>query len=297
MKVIVTGGRGFIGSHFVEEVLKRGWKVYDIDKITYAAHKKLPWDNHPNYELIQQDIATITSIPNCDYIFNFAAESHVDNSIRDTEPFIHSNILGVYNLLQLVRGKPGYERPTFVQISTDEVYGDRTSGASEEGDPLNPSNPYSATKASAEMLVLSYARTYNINYLITRSANNYGSRQYKEKLIPKCIESVQRNKKIPVHGDGTYIRDWTYVKDNIKAILKIIDGGYKNDIFNIASQNHLTNLEVISTILSWYKKERDSSISFVENRWGQDTRYSVNTQKISNIGWEPLYPSGIVDFR
>lgn len=297
MKIIVTGGRGFIGSHFVEEVLQRGWEVYDIDKMTYAANEKLPWDDHPNYKWVKKDITTLKSIPNCDYIFNFAAESHVDNSIRDTEPFIHSNILGVHNLLQLVRGKPEYERPTFVQISTDEVYGDKVRGASKERDSLNPSNPYSATKASAEMLLLSYARTYGIEYLITRSSNNYGARQYKEKLIPKCIDSIKRGKKIPVHGNGTYVRDWTYVKDNIKGILKIIDGGYTNDIFNIASQNHLTNLEVISKILSWYNKERDSSITYVENRWGQDTRYSVNTQKISNIGWEPLHPSGIVDFR
>jgi len=292
MRIVVTGGRGFIGSHFVEECLKKGWKIIDFDCMTYAAHEELPWDDHKNYKLIKKDIVTLKNLPKCDYVVNFAAESHVDNSIRDTEPFIHSNILGVHNLLQLVRGKQKHDRPLFFQISTDEVYGDILEGSFKETDILKPSNPYSATKASAEMLVLAYARTYQLDYLITRSGNNYGTRQYEEKLIPKCIDSIKRNKKIPIHGDGSYIRDWTHVKDNISGLIHLIEGGYKNQIFNIAAQNHLTNLEVVDIILGWYDKDREM-IEFVPNRWGQDTRYSINTDKILDTGWQPVRLNGI----
>ena len=292
MKFVVTGGRGFIGSHFVEEALNRGDKVIDIDKMTYAASEVLPWDSNPNYTLIKEDISEIDHIPSCDVIINFAAESHVDNSIRDTDPFVKSNILGVHNLLELVRGKPKYNRPLFLHISTDEVYGDRLIGSFTEKDKLSPSNPYSATKAAAEMLVLSYARTYGINYIITRSANNYGPRQYEEKLIPKCIDSLNRGKKIPIHGDGSYIRDWTYVKDNINGLLCIIDAQVKNEIFNIAAENHLTNLEVVDEVLSWHNKDRDQ-LQFVENRWGQDLRYSISSKKLRDLGWEPEHKHGI----
>jgi len=296
MKFVVTGGRGFIGSHFVEEVLKNGNQVVDIDKMTYAASENLPWDLNPNYTLIREDISKIKHIPNCDVLVNFAAESHVDNSIRDTDPFIHSNILGVHNLLELIRGKPEYNRPLFFHISTDEVYGDKVRGSFNERDKLNPSNPYSATKASAEMLVLSYARTYGLKYIITRSANNYGPRQYEEKLIPKCINSIENEKKIPVHGDGSYVRDWTYVKDNISGIMCIINSKVKNKIFNIASENHMTNLEVIDEVLSWYEKDRNL-IQFVENRWGQDLRYSIDSTKLRKLGWEPKYKKGIFKWK
>ena len=180
----------------------------------------------------------------------------------------------------------------FFQISTDEVYGDIEQGSFVETDTLKPSNPYSATKASAEMLVLSYARTYGLEYIITRSGNNYGSRQYEEKLIPKCIESITNNKKIPIHGDGSYVRDWTHVKDNVSALIHLIEGGYKNQVFNIAAQNHLTNLEVVDIILGWYGKDREM-IEFVPNRWGQDTRYSINTDKILETGWKPIRLGGI----
>jgi dTDP-glucose 4,6-dehydratase len=292
MKIIVTGGRGFIGSHFVEEALKKNWSIIDIDKMTYAANKSLPWDNHPNYTLIKADISEINHIPSCDIIVNFAAESHVDNSIKSSDIFVKSNIIGVHNLLELVRGKPEYDRPLFFHISTDEVYGDRTEGRFTEEDRLNPSNPYSATKAAAEMLVLSYSRTYGINYLITRSSNNYGERQYEEKLIPKCIQCVQNNKLIPIHGDGSYVRDWTYVKDNVDAVITLINAKIKNTIFNIAAENYMTNLEVAKNVLSWYDKDQDS-IKFVENRWGQDVRYAVDSSKLRSLGWTPKYENGL----
>ena len=292
MKFIVTGGRGFIGSHFVEAALERNIAIIDIDKMGYASHKTLPWDSDKNYTLIQEDISELKHLPSCDVIVNFAAESHVDNSIRDTSPFVKSNILGVHNLLELVRGKPEYDRPLFFQISTDEVYGDRLEGSFTEEDKLTPSNPYSATKAAAEMLVLSYYRTFGLEYIITRSANNYGPRQYEEKLIPKCLSSLQNGKQVPVHGDGSYVRDWTYVKDNVEALFHIIESGIKNQIYNIAAENHMTNLEVVDTILKWSNKDRQS-VKFVNNRWGQDLRYSVSAKKIRKTGWEPEHSKGI----
>lgn len=292
MRLLVTGGRGFIGSHFVQSALKKGWIVLDIDKMGYAANKILPWDNHPNYSLIKQDISETQHIPACDILINFAAESHVDNSIKSSTEFIKSNILGVHNLLELIRGKPEYERPLFFQISTDEVYGDRLDGKFVETDKLTPSNPYSATKAAAEMLVLSYNRTYGLDYLITRTSNNYGERQFEEKLIPKCIKCIKDNKKIPIHGDGTYVRDWTYVEDNVSALMLLIEKNIKNNIFNIASENYMTNLEVANTILKWHNKEKNM-LKFVQNRWGQDIRYAVNSSKIRDLGWIPQHIEGI----
>jgi len=293
MKLLVTGGRGFIGSHFVEEALTRGHTVIDVDCMSYAASKKLPWDSNENYTLLIEDISQLKHLPSCDIIVNFAAESHVDNSIRETDPFIKSNILGVHNLLELIRGKRSYDRPLFVQISTDEVYGDQTSSCFQETDKLCPSNPYSASKAAAEMLVLSYGRTYGIEYQITRSANNYGERQYKEKLIPRCIDSIHNNKKIPVHGDGSYIRDWTYVKDNVDGVFAVIESGQKNDIYNIAAENHMVNLDVVKQVLCWFEKKPEDYIQFVENRWGQDLKYSISSDKLKGLGWKPKYNNGI----
>jgi dTDP-glucose 4,6-dehydratase len=297
MKLIVTGGRGFIGSHFVEEALSLGHEIIDIDKMTYAASKTLPWDNHANYTLIKSDICEITHLPTCDVIVNFAAESHVDNSINSQEVFLHSNVMGVHNLLNLLRGKV-YERPLFVHISTDEVYGDHDQITFTELDKLNPSNPYAATKAAAEMLVLACARTYGIEYLISRSSNNYGARQYEEKLIPRCIHSAKNKVKMPIHGDGSYVRDWIYVKDNVRGILKMINSGVRNEIFNLSAGNQLTNLEVVKTVLSWYGKEmNENTIKFVENRLGQDVRYSIDSTKARRVlGWEPKYVSGLHKF-
>ncbi len=247
--IVVTGGRGFIGSHFVESALTKGHKVIDIDKMTYASNHKLPWDDHKNYTLIKQDICNLGHLPSCDMVVNLAAESHVDNSIVDTTPFIRSNFLGVHRLLELIRKKDTSNRPIFYQVSTDEVYGDILEGSFKEQDRLNPSNPYSAAKAAAEMLVLSYNRTYGIEYIITRSANNYGPRQYHEKLIPKSIYCLSNNEKIPLHGNGSYIRDWIFVEDNVAGMWKVINSNVKNEIYNISANNHMTNLKVVSNIL------------------------------------------------
>jgi dTDP-glucose 4,6-dehydratase len=296
MRYVVTGGRGFIGSHFVEKVLDLGHSVIDIDKVTYAASKKLPWDDHPNYMHEKKDICDLDHIPPCDYLVNFAAESHVDNSIHESKVFLKSNTTGVHNILELLRGK-AYERPLFVHISTDEVYGDTLSGTFSENDKLNPSNPYAASKAAAEMFVMSHGRTYGIDFVITRSGNNYGERQYIEKLIANTIDCMQNGRKIPIHGDGMYIRDWIYVKDNVNAILKIIESGNINDIYNIASHNEMTNLDVVKTVVSWFTDQSyENFINFVPNRLGQDIRYSICNKKVKNLGWEPTQKTGIKRF-
>ena len=180
-----------------------------------------------------------------------------------------------------------------MQISADEVYGDLLSGEFTEKDTLKPSNPYSATKVAAEALVLAYHRTYGIDYLITRSSNNYGERQYEEKLIPKTIKCIQEGKKIPIHGDGSYVRDWIYVTDNAEAILTLIEKQIKNDTYNIGSGNRIQNIDVVKEILSWYDADPLNYIQFVPNRWGQDLRYALNTNKINSIGWTPKHPTGI----
>jgi dTDP-glucose 4,6-dehydratase len=293
MKIITTGGRGFIGSHFIENVLSKGHTVLDIDFMGYCANTILPFDNNPNYKHLKEDICNIKHLPLCDVVVNFAAETHVDNSINDTFPFVHSNIMGVHNLLEIIRGKNEYERPLFVQISTDEVYGDREDGEFKETDVLTPSNPYSATKVAAEALVLAYHRTYGIKYLITRSSNNYGERQYEEKLIPRSIKCIQEGKKIPIHGDGSYVRDWIYVKDNADGIFALIEKGIINDTFNVGSGNRIKNLDVVREITNWFNVNFETSIQFVPNRWGQDVRYALNTDKINNAGWKPKYSQGI----
>lgn len=292
MKIIVTGGRGFIGSHFVELCLSNGHSVIDIDFMGYCSNKNLPFDKNLNYTHLNEDIFKIKHLPSCDIIVNFAAETHVDNSINDTTPFVHSNILGVHNLLEIIKGKPEYERPLFVQISTDEVYGDILEGEFSETDILKPSNPYSATKAAAEMLVMSYNRTYGINYIITRSSNNYGERQYEEKLIPKSITYLKTGKKIPLQGDGSYIRDWIYVKDNVEAIYHVIMHGNKNETYNIGARNRMKNIEVVTQIIEWMNKDLNS-ITFVPNRWGQDLRYALNIDKLLSLGWTPKHSKGI----
>jgi dTDP-glucose 4,6-dehydratase len=288
MIYLVTGGRGFIGSHFVEKVLNEGHHVIDIDKMTYASNSKLDWDNHPKYKHIKADICDIDHLPACDIIVNFAAESHVDNSIESPKIFLRSNTDGVFNLLSLLRAKV-YQKPLFVHISTDEVYGDINEGEKTEDSILNPSNPYSATKAAAEMLILAYARTFGINYQIVRSTNNYGPRQYPEKLIPRIIHSLDTDQQIPIHGDGTYVRDWLYVKDNVAAIHKICHAKTLNEFWNVSAYNYMTNLEVVQKICEWRGiSDYVNHINFVENRLGQDYRYSISSKKLrQELDWQP----------
>jgi dTDP-glucose 4,6-dehydratase len=294
--ILVTGGRGFIGSHFVEKCLNLGHIIIDIDKMTYASNQSLPWDNNIDYKLITEDISTLKHIPPCDLIVNFAAESHVDNSIESPKTFFESNTRGVFNILELLRGKI-YQRPMFVHISTDEVYGDIRDLWFTENDKVNPGNPYSASKAAAEMFIFAYNKTYKIDYLITRSSNNYGERQYSEKLIPQIIHSIKHQNKIPLHGDGTYIRDWIYVKDNVNAIYHAIVNSKKNEIYNISANNHLTNLQVTEQVCSWFGIDNyQDHIEYIPNRLGQDIRYSLSNEKITKLGWKPKHSQGLYKF-
>lgn len=298
MRIMVTGGRGFIGSHFVEKALgfNNVSSVIDYDCMTYAASKSLPHDYNPKYEHVNQRLEDIKRLPpNIDYIVNFAAESHVDNSIASPSIFVESNICGVYNLLELVRGKV-YSRPQLIQISTDEVYGDADDGDNHfnENHKLTPSNPYAGSKASAEMMIMSYGRTFGIDYKITRSTNNYGPRQYPEKLIPKCIDSIQSGKKIPLHGNGSYVRDWIHVKDNVDGIWYVLEYGKNRSVYNISGDNPLSNVEVVKEVCSWFGiEDYESHVEFVENRLGQDARYSINSGKAQDLGWSRKHGKGL----
>lgn len=303
-RIIVTGGRGFVGSFFVQEALQRGYDVVDIDKMTYAASPSLPWDNHPNYTWIKQDINDIEYLPICRFICHFCAESHVCNSLVASEIFMHSNVMGTHHLLELLRGKK-HATPTLIAISTDEVYGSKSNSCEEpfiENSPLNPSNPYAGSKAASEQLVISYHNTYEIPYVITRSSNNYGSRQYEEKLVPRCLYELQNENKIPLHGDATYKRDWLYVKDNVNGIFSIIDNidTCINQTFNIGANNHLDNLEVAKTIVEWIHGEDEpleNHIEFIPNRLGQDNFYHICTDKLKRFtGWEAQYTDGLHKF-
>lgn len=274
MRVIVTGGCGFIGSSFVHLLREKNIDYLVVDSLTYAADRK----NLPNgSELLIKDICDVTAddLGEFDYIVNFAAESHVDNSIKDGKPFLRSNIEGTYNLLEIARRNESLQR--FVQISTDEVYGDLDKldiESSFEQNFLYPSSYYSATKASADMLVYSCAHTFGIPYIITRTCNNFGDRQHHEKFIPKIITSIQEDKPIPVYGDGKQIREWIWVEDNVKHILKSMLY-FDDGVYNIGSGDTLQNIDIISHIALLLGKA--PKYEFVEDRKGHDRRYTLDT--------------------
>ena len=288
---IVTGGLGFIGSHFIDEILSKGHKVINYDKETYAAHTNLEFSG--NYEQIKIDISDIKSLPYCDFIVNFAAESHVDNSIDDSFSFVKSNILGVYNILELLKNKKidsllsawEYTYPLFLQISTDEVFGDIEEGFFEEESVHTPSNPYSATKSAAEQLVIAWARTFGIPFLLTRSTNNYGFRQNSEKLIPRAITDIIKGAKIPIHGDGSYVRNWIHVEDNISALLKIIDLGIINESYHIASDEEYSVKQIVEMICQEMKVVYGEVTDTSLDRSGADVRYALDCEKLKKLGW------------
>lgn len=285
--IMVTGGLGFIGSHFVELALKSGYEVINVDKMTYAIREDLEFEKDQNYRLIKKDINDLKELPsNVSHIVNFAAESHVDNSIIGTFPFFKSNVQGVYKLLELVRKSEPVKRPVFIQISTDEVYGDILQGSFQETDRLMPSNPYSATKAAADQLVLGWSRTYGLKYRIVRSSNNYGFGQRAEKLIPKTMKNALKGVKTGLHGSGQYKREWTFVGDNCQAIMLVLEKGADGEIYNVSSGEELTNLEVVKTVLRIMGKPEDF-FEFVNDRPGQDVRYSVDSSKVRALGWKP----------
>lgn len=291
--LLVTGGAGFIGSCFIRHELKKhpDYKIINLDALTYCGNIENLKDieNNPNYTFIHGNICdkklVRELIAGSDCVINFAAESHVDNSIKHPEIFIETNIQGTLNLLQASK-ELGIER--FLQISTDEVYGSLgKTGYFYETTPLAPNSPYSASKASADLLVRAYRETYGLPTLNTRCSNNYGPYQYPEKLIPFFISQLLKGEKVPVYGDGLNVRDWLYVYDHCEAIDVVLHKGKVGEIYNIGGHNEKTNLEITRLILEAMGKD-ESSIQYVEDRLGHDRRYAISNDKItSELGWEP----------
>ena len=295
MKIItITGCLGLIGSYVTRKCLLKGWQVYGIDKCTYAANLDLidEFKQFNNFKFVNEDIATIKYIPDCDYVINIAAESHVGNSIIESSDFIHSNIVGVKNLLDIIRRKPKNidSQPVFFHFSTDEVYGDIVEGHHTEKDILKPSNPYSASKASADMLVLAWARTYDVNYIILRPTNNYGKGQYPEKLIPVAVKMLQREKKIRLHDRGEPVRNWLHADDTAEAVITIIESGCRDEVYNVAGGFEQKNKDTVKKIVRHYFDDERNYLKYVDlgyKREGQDVRYSLNDDKLRSLGWSP----------
>jgi dTDP-glucose 4,6-dehydratase len=296
MKVVyVTGCLGFIGSYVTRECLRKGWYVKGVDKMTYAANKNLlaEFSEYSNFSFVNCDINDLKFLYDCDYVINTAAETHVGNSISNSDDFVHSNINGVHNLLELIRNHRGENtsKPILVHFSTDEVYGDIEEGEHIETDLLKPSNPYSATKAAADMLVTAWGRTYKLPYIIIRPTNNYGIGQYVEKLIPKACKYLKLGKKIPLHNNGTPIRNWLHASDTAQAVITIIESGVQNEIYNICGGFEQSNLDTIKKVLILHKGSTDIDIeSYIDltlKRQGQDVRYALNDNKLRALGWTP----------
>jgi dTDP-glucose 4,6-dehydratase len=294
MRFLVTGGAGFIGANYVRKLVDGSFhgasEITVLDKLTYAGNLK-NLDSIPSdaFRFVQADICDQSAISDfirdVDVIVNFAAESHVDRSINNPGDFIETNIKGVQTLLNEMKN---YNDKTFIQISTDEVYGSINEGSWSETSPLLPNSPYSASKAAAEMILRSYFKTYGLDIRITRSSNNYGPYQHPEKLIPLVITNILRNKKIPVYGEGTNVRDWLHVDDNCESIHEVILRGKPGEIYNIGGGNELSNIELIRKILNSFQKCEQGNIDFVVDRKGHDLRYSISTDKISTeIGISP----------
>ena len=295
MKLFVTGGAGFIGSCFIKYILGKypDYKVINYDKLTYCADlaKLKDVESNPNYSFIKGDICDLNllreSMKDVDCVVNFAAQTHVDNSIKSPDEFVETNINGVFNILKVVKE---YKIQRFLQISTDEVYGSIDAGFFDEKSPLAPNSPYSATKASADMLIRAYFETYKLPVLITRCSNNYGPYQFREKLVPCFISKILKNEKVPLYGDGQNVRDWLYVDDHCSAIDKVIHFGRVGEIYNIGAHCEKTNLEITKIILNHLGKD-ESLIEFVEDRLGHDRRYAINNSKIKKeLSWVAKMP-------
>lgn len=289
--VYVTGCLGFIGSHVTEACLKQGWYVMGVDKCTYASNEGWldSWSMRygDRFDFIKSDINDLDRLHDCDYVINTAAETHVDNSIEDSDAFVHSNIDGVYHLLKLINKKK-YEKPVFLHFSTDEVYGDIEQGSHVETDLLRPSNPYSATKAAADHLVTSWGRTFGLPYVIVRPTNNYGIGQYVEKLIPRTVKYLSVGRRVELHNQGTPVRTWLHAGDTAAAIIRIIESGVKNEIYNISGNYEEQNIQVVRKIVRLMTGQDDTVAYTVERlRPGQDVRYSIDDSKLRALGWSP----------
>jgi len=295
-KILVTGGCGFIGSNFIRYALKNSdYEIVNLDKLTYAGNLKNLVDvqNDPRYKFYKGDICNFELVSfiiekeNVDSIINFAAESHVDRSILSSQEFIRTNVTGTNVLLEVTRL---YQLKKFLQISTDEVYGSLgPEGKFTEETPLSPNSPYSASKASADLLVKAFHHTYGVPALITRCSNNYGPYQFPEKLIPLMIINALNNKPLPVYGDGMNVRDWIYVEDHCEAILKVFEKGRIGEVYNIGAENEKPNIEIVKLILKELRKD-ESLITYVKDRPGHDRRYAIDATKIkTELGWKPSH--------
>lgn len=290
-KVLVTGGAGFIGSNFIRHILNKyaDYSIVNLDKLTYCGNLTNLKDieNNPRYKFVKGDICdsrVVTKlIKDCDTIVNFAAESHVDRSIVKPSEFIRTNVYGTYVLLEAAKNN---KISLFCQISTDETYGSREEGSFKETDALKPSSPYSASKAAADHLVHSYYVTYNLPVMVARSTNNFGPYQYPEKIVPLFVTNALEGRKVPVYGDGKNVRDWIYVLDNCQAIDFITHKGKFGEIYNVAGNNEMKNMDLTRLILKIMKKPEDL-IEFVKDRPGHDRRYALDSAKLASLGWKP----------
>jgi dTDP-glucose 4,6-dehydratase len=291
MKILyVTGCLGFIGYHVTKKFLDEGHYVYGIDSKTYASNRDFLYEllEYKNFKFDGCDINNIERLVDCDYFINTAAETHVDNSIVSSDVFLRSNINGVHKILELIKQKPKSRRPTLLHFSTDEVYGDLVSGFHTETDLLKPSNPYSATKAAADMLVIAWARTYDIPYVIVRPTNNYGIGQYVEKFIPRACKNLTLNRPIVMHDNGEPIRTWLHVSDTANAVSLIVSQNVTNEIYNISGNYEEKNIVVARKIIDNYfgtGTDYDKYMDFSEKRQGQDVRYAIDDSKLKSIGW------------
>jgi len=293
MNILVTGGAGFIGSHFIEHLLKTNPRncVVNVDKLTYAGNLKNLKNVSCNkrYKFVQADICDAKKIEKivkrCEAIIHFAAETHVDRSIKNSGVFIETNVQGTHILLE---AGLRHKIKRFLHVSTDEVYGSRLKGFFNERDALNPSSPYAASKAASDLLVLAYAKTYKMPVVITRSSNNFGPRQFPEKVIPLFVTNLLKDKTVPLYADGGNVRDWLYVQDNCEAIELVFRKGKLGEIYNIAAGNYMTNLDLTKKILKVMGKPL-SMINYVEDRLGHDFRYAIDTTKIRKLGFSPRH--------
>jgi dTDP-glucose 4,6-dehydratase len=273
--------------------LNRGWYVIGVDKGTYASNFDFldEFQKYDTFKFVHKDINDLDRLHDCDYIINTAAETHVDNSIMSSDVFLRSNINGVHHLLELIKQQPVQKQPILLHFSTDEVYGDIEHGAHTEKDLLKPSNPYSASKAAADMLITAWARTYGIKYVIVRPTNNYGIGQYVEKLIPKSIKYLTLGKKIDLHDRGNPIRTWLHAGDTARAVLTIIDSAFTNESYKISGNIEIPNREIIKKILKYYPgigtDQNWEDYIFHCNRVGQDVRYAIDDSKLKSLGWSP----------